>query len=101
MTRGFDYKRTRPWKGWGAKREWPVLNPSLTDPNTYVYITQEHLTERVTTVVTATDFDLGRASYAARPNGAFDDEFEPSNTLDTAWVAYEGSGTSAGTWTQR
>jgi hypothetical protein len=32
--RGFDYKKRREWRAWGAKREWPVLNPQPTEDPT-------------------------------------------------------------------
>ena len=55
MTRyGFDYRKRRQWLAWGAKREWPPLNPLPSDPNTYVYISSDHTTDPPPTPVDST-----------------------------------------------
>lgn len=35
---GFDFRRRRDYPGWGARAEWPPVNPVPTDPNIYTYL---------------------------------------------------------------
>lgn len=40
---GFDFRKRRSWIAWGARRQWPPLNPLGSDPAEYIYISSDHV----------------------------------------------------------
>lgn len=42
---GFDFRRRRNFPGWGARVEWPPINPVPIDPSIYTYISETTIIE--------------------------------------------------------
>lgn len=52
---GFDFRKRRSWPGWGARREFPPVNPVPIDPSVYTYISETTVINNQPSTTTTTD----------------------------------------------